>query len=178
MVKEVVKQTNLPTEECSSTDHIAEQSGQHAPNNGLAKLWGLDSNSWNSLVANQVIRCLPASENEAAKNRQIEAAIAGMADFQPKDAIEAMMASQLLGAHVATMECYWRAMHGNQTLEGRRENLNQANKLSRTFANLTEALNRHRGKGQQKITVEHVNVHAGGKAIVGAVAANGGDGNS
>jgi hypothetical protein len=27
---------------------------------------------------------------------------------------------------------------------------------------LIEALDRHRGKGQQRITVEHVNVHAGG----------------
>src|SRR6516165_8677424 len=61
-------------------------------------------------------------------------------------------------------------MLGNQTFEGRRESLNQANKLSRTYAALTEALDRHRGKGQQRITVEHVNVHAGGQAIVGAVA--------
>jgi hypothetical protein len=35
-----------------------------------------------------------------------------------------------------------------QTFEGRHENLNQANKLSRTCATLLEALNRHRGKGQ------------------------------
>ena len=27
---------------------------------------------------------------------------------------------------------------------------------------LVDALNRHRGKGQQRVTVEHVHVHAGG----------------
>jgi hypothetical protein len=54
-----------------------------------------------------------------------------------------------------------------QTLEGRKENLNQANNLSRTYATLLEALNRHRGKGQQKVTVEHVHVHEGGQVIVG-----------
>jgi hypothetical protein len=32
-----------------------------------------------------------------------------------------------------------------------------------------EALQRYRGKGQQKFTVEHVHVNAGGQAIVGAV---------
>jgi len=37
-----------------------------------------------------------------------------------------------------------------------------------------EALNRHRGKGQQKVTVEHVTVNAGGQAIVGSVQAPGG----
>jgi hypothetical protein len=30
-------------------------------------------------------------------------------------------------------------------------------------------LNRHRGKGQQKVTVEHVHVHSGGQAVVGVV---------
>jgi hypothetical protein len=61
-----------------------------------------------------------------------------------------------------------------QSFEGRRENLNQANKLSRTYTNLLEALNRHRGKGQQKVTVEHVHVHSGGQAVVGTVEAPGG----
>jgi hypothetical protein len=67
------------------------------------------------------------------------------------------------------MECYRRAMHSEQTFEGRRENLNQANKLSRSYAVLVEALNHHRGKGQQKVTVEHVHVHSGGQAVVGVV---------
>jgi hypothetical protein len=49
-----------------------------------------------------------------------------------------------------------------QTSEGRLENLNQANKLSRTYAALLAALNRHRGKAQQKVAVEDVHVHAGG----------------
>ena len=61
-----------------------------------------------------------------------------------------------------------------QTFEGRRESLNQANKLSRTWTTLLEALNRQRGKGQQKVTVEHVHVHDGGQAIVGTVEGRGG----
>src|SRR5947209_3001159 len=77
---------------------------------------------------------------------------------------------QRFEAHNATMECYRRAMIGEQTLEGRRDNLSQANKLSRTCAVLLDALNRYRGKGgQQKVTVEHVDVHAGGQAVVGIV---------
>jgi hypothetical protein len=60
-------------------------------------------------------------------------------------------------------------MLGNQPLEAHREYLNQATKLSRTSATLLEALNRHRGKGQQKVTVEHVHIHAGGQAVVGMV---------
>jgi hypothetical protein len=87
----------------------------------------------------------------------------------PKDELEGMMAAQLLAAHNAAMECYRRAMIGELTFEGRRENLSQANKLSRTYAALLDVLNRHRGKGQQKVTVEHVHVHSGGRAVVGMV---------
>jgi hypothetical protein len=85
-----------------------------------------------------------------------------------------MIAAQLIACHNASMECHRRAMLGEQSFEGRRENLNQANKLSRTYATLLETLNRHRGKGQQKVTVEHVHVHEGGQAIVGNVEALGG----
>ena len=42
------------------------------------------------------------------------------------------------------MECYRRAMLAEQTFEARRENLNQANKLSRTYAALTDALKSRR----------------------------------
>ncbi|MBT4688816.1 MAG: hypothetical protein HOB72_12045, partial [Rhodospirillaceae bacterium] len=48
------------------------------------------------------------------------------------------------------------------------------NKLARTFTAQMEALNRYRGKGQQKMTVEHVHVHEGGQAIVGNVTKGGG----
>src|ERR687887_598562 len=81
-----------------------------------------------------------------------------------------MLAAQLIAAHNAAMECYRRAMLREQTFEGRQQSLSQANKLSRASAALIEALNRHRGKGQQKVTVEHVHVHSGGQAVVGMVA--------
>jgi hypothetical protein len=45
-----------------------------------------------------------------------------------------------------------------------------------TYATLLDALNRHRGKGQQKVTVEHVHVHTGGQAVVGMVETPGGGG--
>jgi hypothetical protein len=44
----------------------------------------------------------------------------------------------------------------------------------RTYAALIDVLNRHRGKGQQTVRVEHVKVQAGGQAIVGNVETPGG----
>ena len=39
---------------------------------------------------------------------------------------------------------------------------------------MLEALDRDRGKGQQKVTVEHVHVQSGGQAVVGIVERSGG----
>ena len=101
----------------------------------------------------------------------MQAALAAMTGMKPRDEHEGMLIGQLIATHNATMECYRRAMLGEQTFENRRENLNQANKLCRTYAALTEALDRHRGKGS---AAHHRRAHqrpCGGQAIVGAVTA-------
>jgi hypothetical protein len=140
----------------------------------LKAIGGSKSDTWNNVIANQTIQTvwLKNSDEEGRKN-QINAAIAGLIGINPNDELEGMLAAQLIACHNASMECHRRAMIGEQTFEGRRENLSQANKLSRTYATLLEALNRHRGKGQQKVTVEHVHVHNGGQAIVGNVEGGG-----
>jgi hypothetical protein len=60
--------------------------------------------------------------------------LAAMFDTKPRDALEGMLVGQAIASHNAAMECYRRAMISEQTFEGRHENLNQANKLCRTFA--------------------------------------------
>jgi len=110
---------------------------------------------------------------EDQRDKHTAAAGAALAGIQPKGELEGMLAAQLIACHNAAMECYRRAM--NSQLPARDWHLNQASKLSRTYATLLEALNRHRGKGQQKVTVEHVHVHQGGQAIVGHVQ-HGGEG--
>jgi hypothetical protein len=136
----------------------------------LKLVGGSASDDWNNILANQTIQTLWVSHSDTETlDRQLAATTAALIGIHPRDELEGMIASQLIAAHNAAMECYRRAMLSEQTLDGRRENLNQANKLSRTYTLLLEALNRHRGKGQQKVTVEHVHVHEGGQAIVGHV---------
>ena len=141
----------------------------------LKPIGGSQSDHWNNVLGNQALQSLwIKNSNKEERDRQCGAAIAGLIGIGPKDEIEGMIAAQLLAAHCAAMECYRRGMIGEQTIEGRGENLSQANKLSRTYTLLLDALNRHRGKGQQKVTVEHVHVHAGGQAVVGMVETPGG----
>jgi hypothetical protein len=141
----------------------------------LKAIGGSMSDDWNNILANQAVQTVWLKNSTADEaRRQRHAVIDGLVGIRPRDDLEGMMAAQLIAAHNAAMECYRRAMIGEQSFEGRRENLAQANKLSRTYATLLEALNRHRGKGQQKVTVEHVHVHAGGQAVVGTLQTPGG----
>jgi hypothetical protein len=140
----------------------------------LQKLGGSQYEDWNNVLGQQVLSALwLKNSNENEIDQKIGAAVVAMIGIGPKDEVEGMIAAQMLACHNAAMECYKRAMISGQFV-GRQENLNQANKLSRTHAALVEALNRHRGKGQQKVTVEHVHVHSGGQAIVGNVESPGG----
>src|SRR3954453_2201655 len=147
--------------------HPSQETGE------LKFLGGSASDDFNTILANQVTNALwLARADEDERQKRMSAAVAGLAGIAPRDELEGMLGAQLIAAHSAAMECYRRAMIPDQTFEGHRESLTQANKLSRTYVTLLEALNRHRGKGQQKVTVEHVHVHAGGQAIVGAVEAS------
>jgi hypothetical protein len=144
-------------------------------NTKLKYIGGSNFDAWNSTIASQATGSVWHGHNpnaERTHERQV-AALSLLAGISPNDEFEGMLAAQLVASHNAAMECHRRAMIAEQTFEGRKENLNQANKLSRTHSTLLEALNRRRGKGQQKVTVEHVHVHNGGQAIVGNVEGGG-----
>ena len=74
----------------------------------------------------------------------------------------------MVATHVAAIRVL-RHLKGSERISQQDSNGNLAVKLLRTFTMQLEALQRYRGKGQQKVTVEHVHVNAGGQAIVGTV---------
>jgi hypothetical protein len=136
---------------------------------------GSMNDSFNNILMNQAFNTLWTTHSDKdARKQQILAALTAMHAVRPVDEMEGQIAAQMVATHAAAMECYRRAMIGDQSFESRRENLNQAAKLTRLHADLILALDKHRGKGQQRVTVEHVHVHQGGQAIVGNVQAGGG----
>ena len=94
--------------------------------------------------------------------------------IKPQDEVEAMLAAQMAAVHNATMTMARRLNHADTIMQSDAAE-RTFNKLARTFTTQMEALNRYRGKSQQKMAVEHVHVHKGGQAIVGAVQTRGGD---
>ena len=142
-----------------------------------AGLAGIGSGPLRLVLVNQVHRVLATASCPHTTSRLVGqvAAEDALAGIGPRDAAEGMLAAQMVAVHEAALECLRRAMLDGQSLEGRQANLGQAGKLTRSYAVLLEALDRHRGKGQpQVVRVERVTVEAGGQAIVGAVGQGGG----
>lgn len=141
----------------------------------LSHLGGSKHDEWNQALSNQVLNAAWYGKNSEPKARldAYYANLSFLAGVNAKDVIEGMMAAQLFASHAASMECYRRAMLPDQSMEGRSANLIQAAKLTRANAAVVEALTKHRNKGKQKITIEHVHVYDGGQAAFISSAAPG-----
>lgn len=137
----------------------------------LGALSGSQNQDFQLSILNNMIGALwlPGSMSNERRDECVNGAIAALQGLAPQDEAEGLLAAQMVATHNAAMECLRRAMLEGQTLEGREANLKQAVRLTNSYVNLLGALNKHRGRGQQKIIVEHVTVEAGGQAIVGSV---------
>ena len=100
---------------------------------------------------------------------QLIKAISAMAEMAPQNATEAMLAVQMIATHEAGLMFLKRATTG-QYVPQVDANVLHATRLMRVFNEQLDAMQRLKGRaGQQKVTVEHVHVHEGGQAVVGAV---------
>jgi len=120
-------------------------------------------------LLNQSFGVTRAGLDAEAQLDAVGAVVALVQGFKPKDNFERMLSAQIVGTHEAAMECLRRANLSEQTFEGRDMNLKHAEKLLVIYTRQIDAFDKHRGKGRQKITVEHVNVHPGGQAVIGDV---------
>ena len=119
-------------------------------------------------LANQLVSTLwlPAGIDENEKQRRVEAALRMLKGIKPQNDLEGVLGAQMIAIHEAAMECLRRAVAPGAS---RDQDLKHATKLLALFIQQLDALNRLRGKGQQKVTVEYVNVQAGAQAVVGNV---------
>ena len=88
--------------------------------------------------------------------------------IKPRDAVEAMLVTQMVSVHVMAMRCAHQLANADDV--ARHDSAARAlGRLARTFTAQIEALNRYRSHGEPAITVQNVSVGDGGKAIVGNV---------
>jgi hypothetical protein len=143
-------------------------------NAGLALVFGTTEAAVASVLLNSLINAAcDGAPGHPPSEQDVNGALAAVHGIRANDEIEAMLAVQMVATHFAATRAL-RRLKGSDTIPQQDNNGNLATKLLRTFAAQTEALQRYRGKGQQKVTVGHVHVHTGGQAVVGVVEAPGG----
>src|SRR5262245_14191959 len=125
-------------------------------------------------IVRQLCKVVARGQNEDQKvdEQALNFIVSVIKGVQPKAQLETMLAAQMAAVHMLTID--FACCLGNYLLRGdgllRQDSAERAfNKLARTFAAQLEALKRYRSSGEQKVTVEHVTVNEGGKAIVGNV---------
>jgi hypothetical protein len=97
-----------------------------------------------------------------------------MMGLAPRDELEGMLVSAMVGAHTLAMNMLGRAAR-TEHVDYLATYGNLATKLLRVFAQTSETLAQHRGQTRRQVVrVEHVHVEAGGQAVVGAVTTGGG----
>ena len=130
-------------------------------------------------LSNGFIRQLAnaATRADGKMSGNVNFAVAVIQGIDPKDTVEALLATQMAVVHGATMDASANLAQAKY-VEHRDSALSAVNKLAHTFAAQVEALKKHRSAGEQSIRVEHVTVNEGGQAIVGVVHPQGGRGDA
>ncbi len=121
-------------------------------------------------LAQQVMSVLALADlGKEEEERHIGSAFSLLKQINPQNELEGLLAVQMLGVHETAIECLQQSRLPAQLPAGRDMNLKHAAKFMGIFTRQLEALERLRGKGQQKMTVGRVNVESGARAIVGQV---------
>lgn len=136
--------------------------------NQLKKVFGTASDDFVDMALHHLERAarMPA---DGASDMAINGAIAMIAAFDPQNEIEAALALQAACTHMVAMAMMSRiggAGGGPHRLPGL---ASASAKLLRAYCTQIETFRRLRSGGEQNIRVEHVHVHDGAQAIVGAV---------
>ncbi len=126
-------------------------------------------------AASRLLSQVITTQTGSDKLEYANAAIAMLQGINPQDELEGILAGQMVAVHNMAMEYARRAMNGDNTFDHNDRYINRTTKLMNVFTRQMETLQKYRSKGQQKITVQHVQVSEGGQAIIGDVHQGGGE---
>lgn len=136
---------------------------------------GTTSMKYGNLLLSQTISGF-ATKNSYDATTISNAVHQAMLSMAPRDEYEGMLCSRLLVLHDQYMNFLSKSASAtyDQSID---LNINRSMKLMRIYNETLDALNKYRRKGEQKITIQHVNVNNGGQAIVASDFTQGGSTN-
>lgn len=117
-----------------------------------------------------VLKMLLSDEGDPAQTkRKVSRFFSAMAGLKPQDPFEGLLISQMVTTYEASMDCFRMAVSNKKFPEVFFKLQNQGVKLMRLYCQQLESLDKHRRKGKQSMTIEHVHVQSGGQAVIGNV---------
>lgn len=167
--------SNLPVPTNSGSETIANRRSDEDPAS-YTELGCLTTGIGSECAAERILWqgwAMLSNGSQEANGETAWAAVDLLRELRTGNATEAMLSVQMLGTHEAAVKFLRNATLDGQTPEGADANVLRATRLMRLFLEQSAAMARLKGKtGQQKVTVEHVHVNAGGQAIVGQISGN------
>jgi hypothetical protein len=140
----------------------------------IKEVGGGNDDRWNNRVANSLVGSLPGAHSTKGIDETANATLAGLIQINPNDPIEGMLAAHMISAHETALNLRRLAWYPEQSFVVRAKFLELADKATRSLAMLVDALDRHRGKGQQTVVVKHVTVNAEQAVVADKVVTGGG----
>lgn len=117
-----------------------------------------------------LIKAIFRIEEDHGENlNRLFSALDRIRDTDPKDAVESMLAQQIEIVREYSLRAAHSANLAGDNLPLLERHLARLERLNTHAIKLIAALDKHRGRANQKVVVEHVNVAAGAQAIVGHV---------
>ena len=147
---------------------VKKQAEKALTNAEVIKLPGVGKKMSNALAEIQVKLSVSPGSSADGQDPWMLASVARYREFAPADATECLLASLCVGLQNAAMTSLDHAAQMDM-LPARTEELKNATRAALVVANLLEALDRRRGRGNRTVAVGQVNVATGGQAIVGNV---------
>ncbi len=119
-------------------------------------------------LARQAATCqwLPRDLDAAARAARATSAIAALKELAPGNAVEALLATQMVAAHNASLDLLRRALSNDLPERTIEERTRQYARLSEVFLRQLDRFVRQRGRQRQTIRIEHVRVVEDGKVTV------------
>jgi hypothetical protein len=158
---------------------ITTESAKLYPPDGQEKVWwgrlkkalGTDSSDFVNASLHQ-LQAAAQFPGSGICEIGINAALAFIEGFAPKNEVEAALAVQMACTHSATMAVLGRLGPAGGTEDHVCRFASAAARLARAFTTQFEAYRRLRHGGDQYVRVEHVHINEGAQAVIGNVRAS------
>ncbi len=121
-------------------------------------------------LAEQVALCQPLPADEAGRSYRVAVVIEALKELAPGNAMEGMLAGQMVAAHNVGLALMGEACRDGQPVKNIEAFLRQGTRTMALFTRQMELMTRQRGKRRQSLRIEHEQVGADGRVSVRAEA--------